>query len=346
MVSTPQPPNPWQTAAAQTSMNTQTAQNQNYLNNTNQVTPYGSINYSYAPGANGLRQATATTTLTPQMQALVNSNIGNAQGNSNLEGTLLGNASSILGKPLDLGWNATEANLDALNKNTLDPQWQTATEQNQQALYDKGLTPGSQAYDAAMRDFNNSKSQAYNNMYLQGHNTAVNDLTSMYNSPLNALSALRSNSQVSQPGVGQLAPTAQSGIQPANLSGMIQQNYQDQTQNANAGMGGLFGLGGSALGALGQYAGSTGGAAALAGLPLMFSDREDKTDIEKLGQDADSGLDMYAYRYKGDPKTYPKVVGPMAQDIEEKDSDAVRKIGGHRVVSGRGLAGLAGKVAA
>ena len=322
MVSTPQAPNPWQTAAAQTQMNTQSAQNQNYLNNTNQVTPYGSTNYTYAPGPGGINQATATTTLSPEMQALSESNIANSQGNSNLEGQLQKNAAATIAQPLNLGWGATEANLDQLNKNTLDPQWNAATTQNTQALYDRGLTPGSAAYDQSMNDFNNSKSQAYNNMYLQGHNTAVNDITAQYNSPINTLSALQSGSQVSQPGIGQTAQTAQAGIQPANLSGMVQQNYQDQMQSANAGMGGLFGLGGAALGGLAKYAGGA-----------MLSDREDKTDIEKLGKDPETGLDSYAYRYKSDPKTYPKTVGPMAQDIEKRYPGAVRKIGGHRVIA-------------
>jgi hypothetical protein len=42
---------------------------------------------------------------------------------------------------------------------------------------------------------------------------------------------------------------------------------------------------------------------------------------------------MYAYRYKGDPKTYPKVVGPMAQDIQKKVPSAVKKIGKRKVVN-------------
>ena len=41
---------------------------------------------------------------------------------------------------------------------------------------------------------------------------------------------------------------------------------------------------------------------------------------------------MYAYRYKGDPKSYPKVVGPMAQDIEKHHPSAVKKIGRHKVI--------------
>lgn len=80
--------------------------------------------------------------------------------------------------------------------------------------------------------------------------------------------------------------------------------------------------------------GTNWGQLALGGLQLAsaFSDRNAKTDIEKLGKDPETGLDMYAYRYKNDPKTYPKVVGPMAQDIEKIAPHAVRKIGGKRVI--------------
>jgi hypothetical protein len=48
----------------------------------------------------------------------------------------------------------------------------------------------------------------------------------------------------------------------------------------------------------------------------------------------ENGVDMYAYRYKGDPKSYPKVVGPMADDIEKVMPGVTRLIGGHRVIGG------------
>lgn len=60
-----------------------------------------------------------------------------------------------------------------------------------------------------------------------------------------------------------------------------------------------------------------------------LSDRTAKTDIQKV---SDGEIPLYAYRYKGDPKTYPKVVGPMAQDIEKKYPKAVKKFGGKRVI--------------
>jgi hypothetical protein len=58
-----------------------------------------------------------------------------------------------------------------------------------------------------------------------------------------------------------------------------------------------------------------------------------KTDIEKVGRDKETGLNMYAYRYKGDPKTYPKVVGPMAQDVEKKYPEQVREVAGRKAVN-------------
>ena len=65
---------------------------------------------------------------------------------------------------------------------------------------------------------------------------------------------------------------------------------------------------------------------------MSLSDRTAKTDIEKLGHDPVLDVPLYAYRYKGDPKTYPKAVGPMAQDIEKKIPGAVRKVGGKRII--------------
>jgi hypothetical protein len=71
-----------------------------------------------------------------------------------------------------------------------------------------------------------------------------------------------------------------------------------------------------------QYAGL-----GIAGLGLL-SDRNEKTDIKKLGDDPSTGLPMYAFRYKDDPKSYPKIVGPMAQDIEAAMPGSTERVGG------------------
>ena len=74
-----------------------------------------------------------------------------------------------------------------------------------------------------------------------------------------------------------------------------------------------------------------GGAKTAASL-FPMSDKSMKTDITKLGKDPKTGLTMHAFRYKGDPKSYPKVVGPMAQEAEDKYPDKVKKQGGKLTV--------------
>ena len=74
------------------------------------------------------------------------------------------------------------------------------------------------------------------------------------------------------------------------------------------------------------------GLGALSLLFGLFSDRDAKTDIKKLGKDPATGLDLYAYRYKGDPKSYPKVVGPMAQDVEKLFPGSTVDIGGNKTI--------------
>lgn len=295
MVSTTTAPDATATAQAQGTINKNTAIAQSELNNVNQVTPYGSVSYNQSgTAADGTPTYTATTQLSQPMQNLVDSNISNSQANSNLEGTLQKNAASTISKPLDLSWSNTEAQTDKLNQNTLDPQWARQSDQEAQTLANQGVQAGSAAYDNAMRDFNTSKSDAYNNMYLQGHNTAVNDLTTQYNSPLNALSALQSGSQVTQSGVGQTASTAQTSVQPANYAGLVEQNYQDQLSSNNATMGGLFGLGNTIIGSVAKY-----------------SDRRLKRDIRRIGTGA-HGLALYSFRYAWGRARH---VGYMAQEV-------------------------------
>jgi hypothetical protein len=67
-------------------------------------------------------------------------------------------------------------------------------------------------------------------------------------------------------------------------------------------------------------------------LGSMFSDEDAKTDIQEVGKDPKTGLTMHAFRYKGDPKNTPKVVGPMAQEVEKKYPGSTVNMGGGRVI--------------
>lgn len=112
-----------------------------------------------------------------------------------------------------------------------------------------------------------------------------------------------------------------SGIGPS-MGGTTTYSGINMGQQQQSGGGG--GGGGGGMGGIGSI---------MSMLPAMFSDENEKTDKKKLGKDPETGLDMYAYRYKGDPKSYPKVVGPMAQDVEKKYPGFVYDIGGKKVVS-------------
>ena len=99
--------------------------------------------------------------------------------------------------------------------------------------------------------------------------------------------------------------------------------------------------GSSLLTGLGGAGSAMAGAAQFIPMVMsMFSDRTGKTDIQKVGKDEETGLNIYSYRYKGDPKTYPKMVGPMAQEVEQKYPDKVSEIAGRKVVDGNFLMGM------
>jgi hypothetical protein len=106
-------------------------------------------------------------------------------------------------------------------------------------------------------------------------------------------------------------------LTPRQTNSQTVSNKQSETESSNP------------VGAFGEIVKGIGG------LASIFSDRNAKTDIEKVGKDPETGDMLYAYRYKGDPKSYPKVVGPMAQDIEKRDPSAVQTVGGKKIITGR-----------
>ncbi len=155
-------------------------------------------------------------------------------------------------------------------------------------------------------------------------------------------------------GVGGLSDAYNQQNLAANQQLFQQQQQMPWTQLNNY-MGSVSGLGGLLQGT-GQTTGNTQtqqqppwtqyAGLGIAGLGLL-SDRNEKTDIKKIGKDEATGLDLYSYRYRDDPKTYPKVVGPMAQDIEKAMPGATARVGGKLYVKPEalGILGLMKKAA-
>jgi hypothetical protein len=86
-------------------------------------------------------------------------------------------------------------------------------------------------------------------------------------------------------------------------------------------------------GSLGGWGGTL--AAGVGGLLGGLSEDDEKTDVKKVGKDPETGVPLVADRYKGDPKTYPQVVGPMASDMQKAAPSQVKRLGkgGPRIVN-------------
>lgn len=266
MVSTPSPPDPYVTAAAQTKSNKDTAQYQSEINMVNQTTPYGTVNYQQTgTREDGSPIYSATTSLTQPMQNYIDSQMANSTKASGLTSQAMDVAQQRMNSGLPTSpnlsdYSSVQANMDKMARNVLDPQWNALQDKTQGQLAAQGLAPGSEGYNTQMNTFNNQRQSAYDQYYLSNESQAANQMQQqfqnemqLYNQPFNEISALNGNTQISQPGVGQTAQVPQTGVAGTDIAGLIQQNYQSQLQASNAAMGGLFGLGGSAISGLALF---------------------------------------------------------------------------------------------
>jgi hypothetical protein len=259
MQDAPTPPDPYQTAAAQSKSNIGTATAQQNLNMVDQTNPYGSLNYTQT-GTNpdGTPKYSAATTLSAPMQGIFDqsTDLGNA--------LLSSGAGALGGKGLDLSYNGTTAALDSLNRARLDPQWAQNTDQQESKLAAQGLTPGMPGYDNAMRIFNQGKNDAYNSANLADYGLSSQNAATQYNAPVSALGSILGVARGTSPTFG---TTPQTNVAGTNLSGLVEQNYQQQTQNTNAQNGQVAGLIGTGLGI--AAAPFTGGASLLGSAGAM-----------------------------------------------------------------------------
>jgi hypothetical protein len=313
----PAAPDPAKTAAAQTGTNVTTALANAQLGNVNQYGPDGSVTYSQNGGTTFrdptsgasyfIPQYTQTTSLSPQQQAIKNQSDAaslNLGALANQQSAFLKN---YLAKPVNLDTSATEARTMELANQRLAPVVAQRDEDLRTRLANQGIKAGSEAYDRELGNFNQGTNDAYNQLILNGHQQAVQDILTQRNQPINEISALLSGAQVGTPQFG--AGTNQPSLPTVDYSGLVEQNYQNQLgaynakqQQSNAILGGLFGLGGKLIG---------------------LSDERSKEDIHQVGEVA--GHKLYSFKYKkgkGDGKHH---VGVMAQEVEKTRPDAVSK---------------------
>jgi hypothetical protein len=303
-------------------------------NRVNQVTPYGRLDYAITgQDPYGNPTWTATQSLTPEQQQLLDYQNQASIGLGKLAGKGLGYVENMLQTPFDVsklpstGFNPSQSYQEAYMQR-LAPQLQMGRDQLAQDLANKGIDIGSKAYENAMR----MQAQRENDLLLgattqgfgvgqQARQTALQEQAYLRNEPLNTLSAVRTGAQVQGP---QFVNSAQQATTAGpDILGATQMGYNAQMGDFNAKQAaqanlnqGLFSLGSSAM---------------------MMSDVRLKENIKAIGV-MDNGLTLYSFEYIDEVKSHPLAgegihVGVMAQEVEQVFPYAVRTLDdGYKVV--------------
>ena len=263
-------------AATQTAQgNLQNAQLATQANRVNQSTPYGSLNYSSSTDQYGNPVWSATQSLSPQLQSLVNTNLGNVNNQyaTNFTG---GNLPSY---GIDPGQTYSDAILQRLA-----PQLAHQSESSDVQLANQGIVPGTEAYNRAKTLLNQSQNDARTSAIVGGMQTGLQANQQQYNQNLqnynNPLAVARNIQGLTQQNF--VNPYNQAAIPGADYTSAAGLTNQGNQANANAQnaynanmLGGLFGLGAGALmSPKGTFSGlslpNTGGGNSLTSLGLQY----------------------------------------------------------------------------
>jgi hypothetical protein len=302
-------------------------------NRVNQYTPYGSLEYQQSgQDPYGNPMWSATQSLAPAQQQLLDYQNKASLGLGQLTEKGLGYVSNMLDNPFDTsklpttGINPSQSYQDAYMER-LAPQRQQGRERLEQQLANQGIQLGSEAYDRAIRNYDQKENDLLLGATTQGfgvgqqaRQSALQEQAYLRNEPLNTLSAVRTGAQVQGPTF--VNPAMQANTAGADILGATQMGYNAQmgaanAQNAanNAMTQGLFSLGGAAL----------------------MSDIRTKENIKQVAW-LPNGLPVYTYEYKPEFKDHPLAghgthTGVMAQEVEVMYPNAVTTLdNGYKVV--------------
>ena len=286
-------------------------------NRVNQRTPYGNLDYAVTgTDPYGNPTWTATQTLSPAQQQLLDYQNATSIGLGKIAGQGLGYVESMLNTPFDTsklpstGFNPSQSYQDAYMQR-LAPQLEMGRDQLQQQLANKGIDIGSKAYENAMRMQQQRENDLLATATTQGFGVgqqarqqALQEQAYLRNEPLNTLSAVRTGSQVTGP---QFVNSAQQATTAGpDLLGAAGMQYNAQMGDFNAKQ--------AAQQNFNQGLMSLGGAA-------MMSDIRTKENIVPIGV-LENGLTLYTFEYKDEFKGHPLAskgvqVGVMAQEVEQ-----------------------------
>jgi hypothetical protein len=327
--SDPPPAPDYKAAAEQTAAgNLAAARQQTAANRVNSYTPFGSMTYTNL-GNDRWRQ---DVKLAPDQQKLLDMNTKTQLGMAGMQDAGLNAVKQAQSQPFSLNGvpQAGQVYDPQASTNTatesimsrLQPMMDRQTNQTETQLANMGLTRGSEAWNNAKMDLNQSQNDARIQAALQGinlgmqqsslgfgqqqqaHQTGIQDLMLQRSQPLNELNALRTGSQLTMP-TFQGAPQ-QGFTGGANYMGAAQNQYSAGMDAYNAAQAGQQGL--------------MTGLGSLAGAAMMFSDARLKKNIRHVAT-SPSGLKLYEY---DNVVTGLPEVGVLAQDILETHPHAVQ----------------------
>ena len=175
------PATPDYTGAAQATAagNLDAARAATAANRVNQVTPYGSLNYSVTgQDPYGNPTWTATSTLSPEQKQLYDYDIGSSLGLGKLQEKGLGYVSNMLDKPFDTsnlpstGINPGEQMSESIMRR-LSPTIEMERKQFDTQMANQGIPVGSEAYNRAYRNFIQGQNDLLTSAQTAGINTGL-----------------------------------------------------------------------------------------------------------------------------------------------------------------------------
>ena len=229
----PTPPDPQETAAAATGTNISSAIANTLMGQVGQTGPMGSVSYEqtgtqsitdpYTGQTYEIPQFATSMELAPELQG-IQGRIGELVGG-------LGGGGNVDERLMEMG------------RQRLDPILEQERNRLTQSLADRGLQPGSAAWEAEMGQFGQRQNDAYNQLLLSGRGQAMAEQMA----PIQQISALLGAQRGAAPSFGFAQP---GGIPTTDVAGLINQqygqqfgNYQQNLNSWNNVVGGLFGLG-------------------------------------------------------------------------------------------------------
>jgi hypothetical protein len=302
----PKPPNMSKLVDQQTSSNIGTSIVERMMNMGGGIeTPDGSVSYSqsgtydYVDPVSGKKYSIplmkSTSSLSPQQQAI--------KDKSDAAKLIAADTAGMLAKQFQDAGNFEddiENKIYGYQMKRVQPQVDMMRTRAITDATNRGIRPGTAAYDALMRTTGEQENDAYNQMALTSRSMALGERAQR-------AGEIGTFMGMGQPGTAPAPEQFQStlpSIDRVRAGTEDYQNkmaaYQQKSQTINQALGGMFGI---------------------AGNFIKYSDRRLKTDIKRVGK-TDDGQGIYQYRYKAGGGMH---LGLMAQEVEKKHPDAVSK---------------------